>query len=156
RFPPGTSTAMTSREDREGKRRRIPWDELDATALDEAARLKVGITWRSRRKQQHLAGGAFALLTAELAATGSDPVALGLVNRAVSDEARHDEICRQVAVHLLGETAVPARVRGVPKVPSYPGAPPEARTLFHVVEMCCLSETFTGVYLTEMLARTKS
>jgi hypothetical protein len=24
----------------------------------------------------------------------------------------------------------------------------------HVVEMCCLSETFTGVYLTEMLART--
>jgi len=27
------------------------------------------------------------------------------------------------------------------------------RVLFHVVEMCCMSETLTGVYFTEMLAR---
>ena len=31
---------------------------------------------------------------------------------------------------------------------------PRDRVLLHVVEMCCMSETLTGVYFTEMLART--
>jgi hypothetical protein len=36
------------------------------------------------------------------------------------------------------------------------GAARSERVLFHVVEMCCLSETLTGVYFTEMLARATS
>lgn len=33
------------------------------------------------------------------------------------------------------------------------GLAPTDRVLLHVVEMCCLNETLTGVYLTEMLHR---
>lgn len=36
----------------------------------------------------------------------------------------------------------------------HPAATSGDRVLFHVVEMCCMSETLTGVYFTEMLART--
>ncbi len=105
-------------------------------------------------KQEHLAVGAFALLAQELAEQGCDRVVLSLVTRASSDEVRHAEICRRFAVALLGEEAVPTRVRGLPKVPMHEGATSADRTLWHVVEMCCLSETLTGVFLTEMLAHT--
>jgi hypothetical protein len=42
----------------------------------------------------------------------------------------------------------------VPKVPQHADADGGTRVLFHVVEMCCLGETLTGVYFTDMLART--
>jgi hypothetical protein len=77
-----------------------------------------------------------------------------MLTRAASDEVRHAEICRRAAVCFLGEDAVPARLRGAPRVPPYARVPLAERALFHVVEMCCLSETLTGVYLTETLAQT--
>ena len=52
--------------------------------------------------------------------------------------------------------AAPERVRGVPKVPQHTASRGDgARThaLLHVIEMCCLNETMTGVFLTEMLDR---
>ncbi len=139
---------------RTGARRRIPWDEWAASALDAEARARLGEVWRERRWQEHLAVGAFALIAAELAVEGCEPVVLALVTRAASDEVRHAEICRRMAVGLLGEAAVPARVRGAPKVPRHDGVADADRALYHVVEMCCLSETFTGAYFTEMLGRT--
>jgi hypothetical protein len=141
------------RQNRDGARRRIPWELLEPDGLDARARAKVGASWLGRMKQEHLAVGAFALLAHELAADGCDPLVLALITRAATDEVRHAEICRRLAAGMLGETAVPARLRGVPSVPSHPGAPLALRVLVHVAEMCCLSETFTGVYLTEMLAR---
>jgi hypothetical protein len=137
-----------------GARRAIAWGALDAAALGPEGRRTVGATWLERTKQEHLAVGAFALLVRELAAEGCEPVVLSLVTRASCDEVRHAEICRRFAVELLGPDAVPAAFRGLPKVPMHPGAAPAARVLFHVVEMCCLSETLTGVYFAEMLART--
>jgi hypothetical protein len=136
---------------REG--RTIRWDEWDIGGLDDAGRVCAGKSWASRMKQEHLAVGAFAMLVTELAAEGCEPIVLSLLTRASCDEVRHTEICRRLAVGLLGDEDVPRRVRGVPSIPKHVGATDEARTLRHVVEMCCLSETFTGVYLTEMLAR---
>jgi hypothetical protein len=133
--------------------RAIKWDAWDLAGLDPAARERAGKSWAARMKQEHLAVGAFAMLVTELAAEGCDPVVLALLTRASSDEVRHTEICRKMAVGLLGEPAVPQRIRGIPSIPKHPGASEDARTLCHVVEMCCLSETFTGVYLTEMLSR---
>ena len=137
-----------------GARRTIAWGDLDARALKPEARRVVGATWLERTRQEHLAVGAFSLLARELAEEGCDPVVLSLVTRAACDEVRHAEICRHFAVALLGSRAVPARYRGLPKVPMHPQATAGQRVLFHVVEMCCLSETLTGVYFTEMLART--
>jgi hypothetical protein len=137
-----------------GARRTIAWGALGAEALGPEGRRIVGATWLGRMKQEHLAVGAFALLARELAGQGCDSVVLSLVTRASCDEVRHAEICRRFAVALLGPEAVPASFRGLPKVPMHPGAAPEDRVLYHVVEMCCMSETLTGVYFTEMLART--
>jgi hypothetical protein len=137
-----------------GARRGIPWDDFDAAGLSDRDRAKVGAAWAHRRRQEHLAVGAFALLARELAEDGCDAIVLSLVTRASSDEVRHAEICRQFAVALLGRDRVSSRVRGLPQVPMHGRARPADRVLLHVAEMCCISETLTGVYLTEMLART--
>jgi hypothetical protein len=138
-----------------GARRALAWENLDAETLGDEGRRTVGATWLGRMKQEHLAVGAFALLARELAEEGCEPVVLSLVTRASCDEVRHAEICRRFAVELLGPGAVPASFRGLPKVPMHARATRADRVLFHVVEMCCMSETLTGVYFTEMLARTK-
>jgi hypothetical protein len=136
-----------------GARRSIAWDRLDARALGARGRAVVGAAWRERMRQEHLAVGAFALLAQELADEGCSSVVLSLVTRAASDEVRHAETCRRFAAALMGEDEVPARFRGLPKVPTHEGASRAERVLYHVVEMCCLSETLTGVYFTEMIAR---
>jgi hypothetical protein len=102
--------------------------------------------------QEHLAVGAFAILIHELAEEGCAPVVLQMLTRAASDEVRHAEICRRFAEEILG-TTVPLCTQGVPSIPKHRDATPRTRVLLHVVEMCCLSETTTGVYLTEMLQR---
>jgi len=135
------------------KRKEIPWGELDARALEPNKRAIVGKTWRERMRQEHLAVGAFAIVAQELAEDGCEPVVLSLVTRAASDEVRHTEVCRKVAVALLGDEAVPARLRGLPSIPRHEGATSRERVLLHVVEMCCMSETLTGVFFTEMHAR---
>jgi hypothetical protein len=137
----------------ERKRRKVTWDLLDASSLDPKKRRTVGATWRERMKQEHLAVGAFAIVAQELAADGCEPVVLELVTRAASDEVRHTEICRRVALALLGASEVPMRFRGLPNLPGHDDAPLHERVLLHMVEMCCLSETLTGVFFTEMHAR---
>ncbi len=136
-------------ETRDG--RPIRWDDWDLTKLDVASRAIAGKSWDGRYKQEHLAVGAFAMLVQELAELGCEPVVLTLLTRAASDEVRHAEICRRMAIVLLGDGQVSSRLRGVPSIPKHPGVSAETRALLHVVEMCCLSETCTGVFLTEML-----
>ena len=132
----------------------IPWDSpVDPSLAPEARRL-VGEAWRARWTQEHLAVGAFSLLALELAGLGCDSVLLAMVTRAAADEARHADLCRRLAARHLGEAAVAVRVRGVPGFAPYPERSPEERALLHVVEMCCLNETFTGAYFTEMIERT--
>jgi hypothetical protein len=149
-----SGSALFARAARNGARRKIPWETLDASSLPAAQRRTVGATWLERMKQEHLAVGAFSLLAQELAELGCESVVLSLVTQAATDEVRHAEICRRMAVALLGDGAVPARFRGLPRVPPHPDSSLSLRVLLHVVEMCCLSETMTGVYFSEMLART--
>jgi hypothetical protein len=137
-----------------GARRPIAWEALDAESLAPADRRAVGVRWRARQAQEHLAVGAFAQLSWEVAAHGGEPVVLAMLTRAASDEVRHAEICRRTAALFLGDPAVPARLHGTPRAPLHAEASPRDRALYHIVEMCCLSETFTGVYLTEALAQT--
>lgn len=138
-----------------GARRVIDWDALgDATrSLPEASRAIVGRTWLERMRQEHLAVGAFSLLAQELAEQGCDAAVLGLVARASADEVRHAEVCGRMASALLGASQVPRAWRGLPKVPPHPEHDAATRVLLHMVEMCCLSETLTGVFFTEMHAR---
>ena len=61
--------------------------------------------------------GAFALLTQELAELGCEGAVLGLVARAASDEVRHAETCRRMAVATMGTQGVPRTWRGLPRIP---------------------------------------
>ena len=115
--------------------------------------MHVGASWKERARQEHLAAGAFMHVAQELAETGCEPIILALAARAAWDEVRHAEICRQMAVRLLDGVTVPRAYRGLPSLPAHDGADGATRTLLHVVEMCCLSETLTAVCFTEMLAR---
>jgi hypothetical protein len=133
--------------------RAIGWEALDASSLDPQAKRVVGETWRERMRQEHLAVGAFSVLAWELAAEGADTEVLSLVTRAAADEVRHADLCRRMAARFLGDDAVPARFRGVPRLPRHAGKDRATRVLLHVVEMCCVSETITGVYFTEMVKR---
>jgi hypothetical protein len=133
---------------------RIAWDELarDATR-DRNACARVAESWNFRSKQEHLAVGA-SIIAHELADEGCEPIVLSLITRASNDEVRHAEICARMWSALRSEPFVPARFRGTPTMQSYSDTPASMRALFHVVELCCISETFTSVAFTEMLSRT--
>jgi hypothetical protein len=142
--------ALSKRISRDG--RAIDWTSFDVGSLTGAARERVAESWRSRMVQEHLAVGAFATLVLEVAEEGASPVVLQMLTRAAGDEVRHAEICKKMAESISGKS-IGARLAGVPSVPKHKGASNKTRALLHVVEMCCLSESLTGVYLTEMLAR---
>jgi hypothetical protein len=137
--------------------KRIDWDASDARSLDAERRAIVCASWIARARQEHLAVGAFSLLAYQVAQHGGDPKVLELLARAPSDEHRHAQICaRYASLHHDGASALQTSWKGVPKVPRHAGASGPERTLLHVVEMCCMSETFTGIGLTEMLERASS
>ncbi len=150
RRAPETRRRAPSKVHRDG--RPIDWSQFDVGPLGEAARARAGGSWHERMRQEYLAVGAFATLIHELAEEGCEPVVLQILTRASSDEVRHAEICRKMA-EAITAVSIPTRWKGVPSIPKHVTASPKARVLLHVVEMCCLSETFTGVYLTEMLSR---
>lgn len=117
-----------------------------------AQREILGASWLHRMEAEHLAVSAFARLTTELAALGCTPAILELAARAVSDEVRHAHLCRDAAIAHLGADRVPAFLRGAPELPAYADDREQALVLL-AVEMCCISETLTGAFLTEMLDR---
>lgn len=92
------------------------------------------------------------MLAQELAEIGADPNALALVTRAANDEVRHTDLCRRYARAWIGEREVSDRFAGLPKLPRSAGQTREIEAALHLVEMCCLGETFTGAFFTEMLA----
>jgi hypothetical protein len=123
--------------------------------MTEREREVVGASWLLRMEQEHLAVGAFAQLTAELAALGCQPAILELAARAVADEVRHAQLCRQAAIAHLGAERVPAFLRGAREPPAYAADREQALVLL-ATEMCCISETLTGAFFTEMLERTST
>ncbi len=132
----------------------IDWEALQKDArADGSLDAKVARSWGHRAKQEHLAVGAFTLIAHELAEVGCESVVLSLMTHAANDEVRHAEICARMSACLTHQSFAPTRYKGTPTVPMHPGEDAATRALLHVVEMCCLSETFTGVCMTELLAR---
>lgn len=132
-----------------GAGRDIPW-ATPLPALDDARRASLVHAWRWRMEQEHLAVGVFCDLARDLAELGCEPVVLSLLTRAATDEVRHADICRRVA-ELHGGEDIPRGRRGAVEAPVFPGATFEQNVLYRIVETCCLSETFTVAYFTEML-----
>lgn len=143
---------------RDGSRRDIPWDG-DVPPLDEDRRKRLVHAWTWRREQEHLAVGSFARLAFEAAAHGCEPATLALLTRAATDEVHHADVCRRVVERHTGR-GLPTAMRGAPErdaslgVLHGGGAATDATAralLLRIVETCCISETMTGAYFTEML-----
>jgi len=133
---------------RDGSRRAIPWDDPVAP-LDDARKQKLVHAWSWRREQEHLAVGSFSRLAYEAAAHGCEPATLALLTRAATDEVHHADVCRRMVEKHTGR-ALPRTLQGVPRVAS-PRVRDADELLHTIVETCCLSETLTGAYFTEML-----
>lgn len=135
---------------RTGARREPNWEALDLSTLSLEERTLLGKTWRSRAKSEHLAVSAFCILSTEAAREGAPRELLSILTKAANDEVRHAELCDVYAARLLGDALT--QFSGEIKPPRYEGVSGREEQLLHVVGMCCLNETMTGVYLTEMVS----
>lgn len=131
---------------RDGRRRAIPWD-TELPPLDEARRKKLVYAWSWRREQEHLAVGSFCQLARDAAHYGCEPATLALLTRAATDEVHHADVCRRLVEKHTGQALPTTLVGGGAAAPA---ASAEA-LLLKIVETCCISETLTGAYFTEML-----
>ncbi len=134
---------------RNGARRAIPWD-LALSPLDPGRRKKLVFAWSWRREQEHYAVSTFCDLARNAARLGCDSVILALLTRAATDEVHHADLCKRVVEKHTGE-AQPAILSGADDSHLERAADPARALLFSVVETCCISETMTGAYFTEML-----
>jgi hypothetical protein len=125
-----------------------------ASDLTPAQSRIIGLSWRWRMEQEHLAVSLFSQLAAELSALGCQRVILEMITKAAADEVRHTDACATLARRWLVDDAVPAFLRGAASLPAWPGATREQLLALHMVETCCVSETLTAAFLTEMLERT--
>lgn len=114
----------------------------------------VGMSWRWRMEQEHLAVSVFSQLAGALATLGCQPVILSMITRAAADEVRHSEACAGLARRWLGDDAVPAFFRGAATLPAWGEVTPAQTLALHVAETCCISETLTAGFFTEMAERT--
>jgi hypothetical protein len=131
---------------RDGSRREIPWD-AELPDLDQARRGRLVHAWTWRREQEHLAVGSFCQLARDAAHHGCEPATLALLTRAATDEVHHADVCRRLVEKHTGKTLPTTLAGGGATTPT----PTAEALLLQIVETCCISETMTGAYFTEML-----
>ncbi len=85
----------------------------------------------------------------EAAVYGCEPATLALFTRAATDEVHHADVCRRMVEKHGGKT-LPTALR-LERLPETFTTRSADDLLLSVVETCCLSETFTGAYFTDML-----
>ncbi len=131
---------------RDGSRREIPWD-TELPAMDDRRRDKLVFAWSWRREQEHHAVSAFCRLAADAARFGCEPATLALLTRAATDEVHHADVCRRLVEKHTGRELATTLTGG----PALEPVTSAEDVLFSIVETCCISETMTGAYFTEML-----
>jgi hypothetical protein len=128
-------------------------------ALDPARLKRLTHAWTWRRAQEHVAVGAFCELAHGASLHGCEPAILALLTRAATDEVHHADVCRRLVEKHTGrslDVVLRASSTSVaaPSESSFANVATETseRTLLlRIVETCCISETLTGAYFTEML-----
>lgn len=93
--------------------------------------------------------GSFCRIAFDAAAHGCEPATLALFTRAATDEVHHADVCRRMVEKHSG-TELPVTLH-LAKVPAKVPVRNADDLLVSIVETCCLSETFTGAYFTDML-----
>lgn len=124
----------------------------DATieALPPGERALLASLWQSRASSESSVRSVFDQLIAELTATGAHREVIALAQRAADDEARHAQICAELAAVYHGAPITLALSPSV-RLPDY-GETPRMRAALHVVNLCCISETIASAFVEACLA----
>jgi len=112
----------------------------------EIVRLRVRGTWAFRTRAEIEAAARFSRMAEELAESGAEPVVVQGARDAAADEARHRDLCAELAAKWGAPEAVdhvPPRVRIGRSEQEQ-----RDRLLWEVVAVCCISETMNAALLT--------
>lgn len=104
-LPRGTSSrlfASLHRRFLDDDRPRVPWDRLDASALDDATREVVRSAWATRVDAEYRSMVVFGEVIARLPEARLPLEASCAASRLLQDEARHTELCARIADALGG------------------------------------------------------
>lgn len=121
-------------------------DDPSVDALPPATRAVIADLWAHRTRSEQRASAIFAVIVGDLLAQGAHPEVLALATRAVHDEARHVEICRQVASRYAG-VPLPWPPPEPPPIPAFRDASPELARELYVILNTCVAESVGVAYL---------
>jgi hypothetical protein len=131
-------------------------------ALDESisrlpadARAELGRIWQRRASSELDVGAEFAFLAQRMFSEPATPEVRALLARAVADEARHSEICREVASRYFGspvEVPVARRPEPIP----FGDTEPRVSLLLELVLLSCLSEVVATFWLRDALGSARA
>jgi hypothetical protein len=125
---------------------RFASEPLDVSSLPVGDIARIGKYWARRAEAELTTGVVFANLGVALLAQSVTPEVAFLVARAYSDEVRHAEVCRRVAMRYLGTELPLPKPRHVEKPTGSPSQARLAATL-HLVLNCCFNEAVAMVFL---------
>jgi|CZKU01.1.fsa_nt_gi hypothetical protein len=126
-------------------RRPLP-DDPALDTLSPSLRDTVSRGWFERAAAELQTSAIMAVVCQDVVALRPGSEAARLAARAVDDERRHAEICRQVASRYAGtDLALPVESPVV--VPRYDGASEEVERLLRIVAQCSIGETIAAVFL---------
>ena len=131
-----------------GKLTSRPLPETDATieSLTDFERDRLAETWLLRAAMERRVGDSFAVVRDALRRRGAAQELVDLADRAIDDEARHEELSRVVASRFA-KKELPLPKRLVLEPPAHKGASPELRDTLHIVGQCVFNETTASAYL---------
>ena len=135
-----------------------PGSAFALPALDESisrlptdARAALGGIWQERASSELDVGAEFALLEQRMSSEPAAPEVRALLERAVTDEKRHSDICREVASRYLGAPVEVPAARPAEPIP-FGDTEPRVSLLLELVLLSCLSEVVATFWLREALA----
>jgi hypothetical protein len=112
----------------------------------------VASTWDFRARAERQAHLRFTRLARELEETGAQDVVVQMAQNAAEEEARHAEICDEIAQLYGWET--PSHVHPITDVVlCLAGQGKRERLLYELVAFCCFTETLNTAMLVETLSR---
>ncbi len=137
------------------RNRRLPVRDASIERLSAAERAELAQIWQKRAASELSVGAEFALLARGLFEEPATPEVRALLARAVEDEAKHSEICREVAARYAG-SPVELPVAEHRELLVFGDAGPRVSLLLELVLISCLSEGVATFWLREALSSARA
>lgn len=128
-----------------------PWDRLDASGLDDAARARLAAEWEARARSEARSMLVFAALVPRFTEMGLPIEVTSAASRLIADEARHTELCLRLAGALGGRDSLELAPweRSIPDE----GLPAHLFVARWTVSMFCIGESASVGILEELAAQ---